>query len=66
MISLESNTIVAVFQVAKGCPPTHPWFSIVSLIDCLMMKDRQVAITHIYRQEKSGGSIDFKMYSYEN
>jgi len=49
-LSLESDSVITVSLVTKGCTSTHPYFSIGSLINHLMMKDSQVIITHIYRQ----------------
>ncbi|PNX99881.1 ribonuclease H, partial [Trifolium pratense] len=50
MVTLESDSMTAMSLVVKGCPPTHPCYSIVALINCLKMRDWQVSINHIYRQ----------------
>jgi len=47
---LESDSAIAVSLVNKGCSSTHPCFSIVFLINRLMMKDWQVIVSHIYSQ----------------
>ncbi|GAU20014.1 hypothetical protein TSUD_273490 [Trifolium subterraneum] len=49
-VSLESDSAIVVSLINKGCPPSHPYVSIVSLINRLKMKDWQVQISHIYRQ----------------
>ncbi|MCH84869.1 hypothetical protein A2U01_0005706, partial [Trifolium medium] len=49
-ISLESDSAVAVSLINKGCPPSHPCATIVSLINRLKTKDWQVQISQIYRQ----------------
>ncbi|PNX98086.1 ribonuclease H [Trifolium pratense] len=50
LVNLESDSMLAVSLVVKGCPPTHPCYSIVALINCLKMRDWQVSVNHIYRQ----------------
>ncbi|PNY11412.1 ribonuclease H [Trifolium pratense] len=50
LVNLESDSMLAVSLVVKGCPPTHPCNSIVALINRLKMGDWQVSVNHIYSQ----------------
>ncbi|GAU26920.1 hypothetical protein TSUD_05900 [Trifolium subterraneum] len=44
-IYMEADSTIAVFLITKGCPPSHPCASIVSLTNRLKMRSWQV-----YRQ----------------
>ncbi|MCH83633.1 putative ribonuclease H protein, partial [Trifolium medium] len=49
-VMFESDSVIDVDLIVKGCPPNHSCSSIVSRINRLKMQECEVSFHHIYRQ----------------